>query len=151
MSSDYEEFVKHIFYEHIEKRLARVRERFLPRHPEEFEYHIARIIKATRATRFIRDYAESDEDIIRTFTPEMLKQTVREVRYGTALSNTFVLDTGIADVIQDYFGEIVDGMSVDYFPKEDLQVLQQSGSSEPRRDVIAMVYLIKSRKEQLYV
>ncbi len=65
------------------------------------------------------------------------------------MNNELVVDTGIADVIQDYFGEIVDGMSVDHFPKEDFEVLEQAGSSDSRREIIALVYLIKSRKEQL--
>jgi hypothetical protein len=45
--------------------------------------------------------------------------------------------------------EIVDGMTVDHFPQEDFEILRQSGSPDPRREVTAIVHLIKSRKEQL--
>jgi hypothetical protein len=115
----------------------------------EFEHRLLRLTRATRAVRFIKDYAQNDEDINRSFTSEMVKETIRSVKYGVQMNNELVVDTGIADVIQDYFGEIVDGMSVDHFPKEDFEVLQQAGSSDSRREIIALVYLIKSRKEQL--
>lgn len=149
MSSDYEEFIKYVFYEHIQKSLTNVQERWRLHFEHEFEHRLLRLTRATRAVRFIKDYAENDEDINRSFTLEMVKETIRSVRYGVQMNNELVVDTGIADAIQDYFGEIVDGMSVDHFPKEDFEVLQQAGSSDPRRDVIAAVYLIKSRKEQL--
>ena len=146
MSKDYEEFVKYVFHEHIEKRLSRIRRDW--GHHLDREYFLASLLRATRNVRFIRDYAERDEDIRESFMPEFLKGTVRQIRYGVEMNNRFTVDTGIADVIQDYFGEIVDGIDVDYFPKEDMDVLQQSGSTDPRRDITAFVYLIKSRKEQ---
>ncbi len=149
MSNEYEEFIKYIFYEHIQKRLTNVRELARFRHEREFESQIARLIRASLAARFIKDYAESDEDIAHSFTPAMLKETVREVRYGVEINNSFVADTGIADIVQDYFGEIVDGMSIDYFPNEDLNVLQQSGSVDAHREIVAMIYLLKARKEQV--
>ncbi len=149
MSNDYEEFIKYVFYEHIQKSLTNVQERWHLHFEHEFEHRLLRLTRATRALRFIKDYAENDEDINRSFTLEMVKETIRSVRYGVQMNNELVVDTGIADVIQDYFGEIVDGMSVDHFPKEDFEVLQQAGSSDSRREIIALVYLIKSRKEQL--
>ena len=149
MSNDYEEFIKYVFYEHIHKSLTNVQERWRMHFEHEFEHRLLRLTRATRALRFIKDYAENDEDISRSFTLEMVKETIRSVKHGVQMNNELVVDTGIADVIQDYFGEIVDGMSVDHFPKEDFEVLQQAGSSDSHREIIALVYLIKSRKEQL--
>lgn len=147
MSNEYEEFIKYIFYEHIDKRLSeRIRHWH---HLEDASYHVHELSRSMRAVRFIKDYARDDDDISRIFAPEMLKRTFDEIRNGAKFNNYLVVDTEIADVIQDYFWEIVDGMTVDYFPREDFEVLQESGSSDPRREVIAIVHLIKSRKEQL--
>jgi len=146
MNSDYEEFIKYIFDEHIRPRLRRMGHWMHFR--QDAEYEIDRLSKSMRTLRLIKDYTESDDDISRTFTPEMLNRTLENIYHGVRFNNRLVADTEIADIIQDYFGEIVDGMSVDHFPNEDFEVLQQSGSPNPRREVTAIVHLIKSRKEQ---
>lgn len=148
MSKDYEEFVKYIFHEHIETRLIHVRLRFDHR-LDRPQYHTDRLIKAIRAARFIRDFVENDEEIVKFFTPVMLRYILQQIKQGAYFSNELVVRTGIADVIQDYFGEIVEGMNADHFPEADIEILRQSGSSDPQREIIAMNHLIKSRKEVL--
>lgn len=147
--SEYEEFVEHVFHEHIENRLARIRSRIM-RHrlDDELQYHVDELSKAIRAIRLIKEYADDDETISRSFTPEMLDRTLSRVEQGTRFNNRVVAETEIVDVIQDYFGEIVEGMKVDHFPKEDFEILRQSGSADPRREVVAMIHLVKSRKER---
>lgn len=147
--SEYEEFVDYIYHEHIENRLARIRSRIM-RHrlDDELGYHIDELSKAVRAIRLIKEYADDDETISRSFSPEMLGRTLSRVEQGARFNNRIVAETEIVDIIQDYFGEIVDGMKVDHFPKEDFEVLRQSGSSDPRREVVAMIHLVKSRKER---
>lgn len=147
MSNDYEEFIKYIYYEHIEKRLDRHRRDF--HHLENINYNINKLSRAMQAVRFIRDYASDDSVITHIFTSEMLKRIFDDARDGSHANRRLVVDTEIADIIQDYFGEIVDGMTVDHFPKEDFEILRQSGSPDPRREVTAIVHLVKSRKEQL--
>ncbi len=148
MSNEWEEFVRYIFHEHIERRLA-LSHPFFHHHLEDYDYRLSRLLEATRALRFISDFARNDEDTLSIFTPEMLRRTVAEVRNGTVTNAELVVRTGIVDIIQDYFKEIVDGMSVDHFPEQDLTVLRQSGSTDPRGEIKAMVFLVKSRKEQL--
>ncbi len=147
MSKDYDEFIKYIYYEHIEKRLDRHKRDF--HHLEDINYHVTKLSRAMQAVRFIRDYASDDSMITHIFTPEMLKGIFDDARDGTHTNRRLVVNTEIADIIQDYFLEIVDGMTVDHFPKEDFEVLRQSGSPDPHREVTAIVHLIKSRKEQL--
>lgn len=147
MSNEYEEFIKYIYYEHIEKRLDRHKRYF--HHFEDISYNVNKLSRAMQAVRFIKDYASDDDDISRVFTPEMLKRILDDARDGTRTNRRLVVDTEIADILQDYFGEIVDGMTVDHFPEEDFEILRQSGSSNPRREITAIIHLIKSRKEQL--
>ncbi|MBP7997941.1 MAG: hypothetical protein V9G20_23920 [Candidatus Promineifilaceae bacterium] len=147
--TEYEEFVGYIYHEHIENRLARIRSRIM-RHrlDDELQHHIDELSKAIRAIRLIREYAEDDETINRSFTPEMLDRTLSRVEQGTRFNNRIIVETEIVDIIQDYFGEIVEGMKVDHFPKEDFEILRQSGSVDPHREVVAMIHLVRSRKER---
>lgn len=147
MSNDYEEFIKYIYHEHIERRLDNHTRHW--HHFEDISYDINRLAKTMQAVRFIRDYASDDDDINRVFTPAMLKRIFDDAKNGSHTNRRLLVDTEIADIIQNYFGEIVDGMTVDHFPKEDFEVLRQSGSQDPRREITAIVHLIKSRKEQL--
>jgi len=116
MSNDYEEFVKYIYHEHIERRLDRHIRHW--HHLEDINYDVNRLSKTMQAIRFIRDYASDDDDISRVFTSAMLKRIFDDARNGSHTNRRLLVDTEIADIIQDYFGEIVDGMTVDHFPKE---------------------------------
>lgn len=147
MSNDYDEFIKYIYHEHIEKRLDKQLRHW--HHLDDIGHDVYRLSKAMQAVRFIRDYASDDDDMSRVFTPEMLRRIFDDAKNGSRSNRRLVVDTEIADIIQDYFGEIVDGMTVDHFPQEDFEILRQSGSPDPRREVTAIVHLIKSRKEQL--
>jgi hypothetical protein len=147
MSNDYEEFVKYIYHEHIEKRLDKHIRHW--HHLEDISYNVNRLSRSMQAIRFIRDYASDDDDISRVFTQDMLKRIFDDARNGSHTNRRLLVDTEIADIIQDYFGEIVDGMTVDHFPNEDFEILRQSGSQDPRREITAIVHLVKSRKEQL--
>lgn len=148
MSNDYEEFVKYVYHEHIERRLDKHIKHW--HHLEDISYNVNRLSRSMQAIRFIKDYAVDDDDISQVFTPNMLKRIFDDARNGSHTNRRLLVDTGIADIIQDYFVEIVDGMTVDHFPKEDFEVLRQSGSQDPRREITAIVHLVKSRKEQLF-
>jgi hypothetical protein len=147
MSSDYEEFIKYIYYEHIQKRLDKLVRHW--HHLDDMSYDLDRLSKSMQAVRFIKDYANDDEDVNRMFTPEMLKRVFEDAKKGSQMNKRFAVDTEVADIIQDYFSEIVDGMTVDHFPPEDFEILRKSGSTDPRREVTAIIHLMKSRKERL--
>lgn len=148
MSSDYEEFIKYIYQEYIERRLDKhtIKQWHQMEDPR---YYVDRLLRTMQAVRFIREYVDCDHDIGRLFTPAMITRIFEDARSGSYENQRLLIDTGIADIIQDYFGEIVDGMTVDHFPKEDFDILRQSGSQDPHLEITAIVHLIKSRKEQL--
>jgi hypothetical protein len=147
MSDTYDEFIKYLFNEYLSKKLDKRR---INRHYFEsgFDREIENLQRSMRAIRFIKDYARDDEDVLKIFTPEMIENLLRSVRYGVEINNDLVVDTEIIDILQDYFEEIVDGMTVDHFPQEDIDMLRQSGSIDPRQEIIALIHIIKSRKEQ---
>lgn len=147
-NESFEEFVRYIYRDHLERKLMDERRRhfhFL----EEWSYFIPRLTRAMHALRFIEGYFDEHEDIIGSLTPEMVDKTLDAVENGVRQNNRMTVETGIADVIQDYFAEIVSGMNVEHLPAEDLAVLAQSGSRDPHREATAIVHLLKSRKERL--
>lgn len=147
MSDTYNEFIKYLFNEYLSKKLDKRR---INRHRLEdgYDREIENLQRSMRAIRFIKDYARDDEEVLKIFTPEMIENLIRSVRYGVQINNDLVVDTEIIDILQDYFEEIVDGMTVDHFPQEDIEVLRQAGSIDPRQEIIALIHIIKSRKEQ---
>ncbi len=148
--NEYEEFIKCLFYEYMEKKLARIRRKWHPFHfIEEWRHFIPRLTRAMRVIRFIEDYFDEDEEIRDSLRPEMLNRTLDSVEDGVKHNNRLTVDSEIVEVIQDYFAEIVDGMSVEHFPEEDFEVMRQSGSLDARREITAIVHLLKSRKEKL--
>lgn len=149
MSNTYDEFVKHIYYEHLEKHLAPWKRRHW-HHLEDMGYNITGLTSSLRAIRFLQDYAGDEDDLSGVFTPETLRKVVERVKYGVQENNHIVVDTGIADVLQDYLKEIVEGMTVEHFPQADFEILREAGSSDARREIGATVHLMKSRKEDWF-
>lgn len=146
MNNTYEEFIKHIYFEHIEKRLGPWKRRHW-HHLDDIGYNITGLTRSLRAMRFLQDYAEGSEDLGGVFTPEVMKNIVERIKYGVQENNRIVVDTGIADLLQDYLKEIVEGMNHEHFPQADVDALRESGSSDASREIVAIVYLMKSRKE----
>ena len=78
-----------------------------------------------------------------------MDDTLDAVEGGARYHNRLTVDSGIVDVLQDHFAEVVDGMDVDYFPEKDFEILQTSGSLDARREVTEIILHVKSHKEQL--
>lgn len=146
MSSAYEEFIQHIYYEHIEKHLAPWKRRHW-HHLDDLGYEISELTRSLRAIRFVQNYAQDDEHFGGVLTPETHQNILDRIKYGLQSNNRIVVDTGVADVLQDYLKEIVEGMTVKLFPQADFDVLREAGSADARREIAAIVYLMKSRKE----
>jgi hypothetical protein len=147
---EYREFLENLYRQEIEKKLARIRRK---QHPidllDQQHVHIPELTRAMRALRFIEDYFDQEEELRRSLTKGMVDQTLATVEDGARYNNRLVGDTEIADVIQEHFAEIVDGMTVDDFPKEDFEILRESGSSDPRQDLAGVIYSLRARKDRM--
>ena len=149
MSNTYDAFVQHIYYEHLEKLLAPWKRKHW-HHFEDLGYNITGLTNSLRAIRFLQDYAGNEDDLGGVFTPETLKKIVERIKYGIQENNRIVVDTGIADLLQDYLKEIVEGMTVEHFPQADFEILREAGSSDARREISATVHLMQSRQEDWF-
>jgi len=63
---------------------------------------------------------------------------------------TFVLNSGIDDVIEEFFDEIADGMEVSDMPEQDFQALLEAGSQNPKSEIQLTMVRIKKRKKRIY-
>src|ERR1700752_1352954 len=148
--NEYDEFVDYLYQEYIEDRFARVRSRISRgKFDDELQNRVEELARALRAIRLIMKYADDDETIRRSFTLELFDNIFSDVEDGVRFRNAIAVDSGIVDVIDEYFEELVTGMKADHFLKEDFDVLRFAGSSDPHREISAMIHIVKSRKERI--
>jgi hypothetical protein len=98
---------------------------------------------------FIKYHCDSDDDIYETFRMERLKATVEGVKYGVRWNNQIASEAGFLSAIEDHFAEILEGMAPEYFPPEELEILQEFGSRNPQIELAGIIYLLKARKTYL--
>jgi hypothetical protein len=147
---EYKEFLEYLFRERFEKALARIRRELHPLDRlDRQQSHIPRLVKAMRALRFIEDYFEDEEERRQSLTTGMLDKTLKAVEDGARFNNSLIVDTEIIEVIEEHLTEIVQGMRVEDFPKEDFEILRESGSADPRREIAAIVHFLRSRVARL--
>ena len=145
---EYKDFLAYLSNEYIERRKYRVLKRF--RHWEyEFDWQWHRLIASMGVINFIKYYCDNDDAIYKTFRMERLKTTVDDVEDGIRMNNRIVSDTGFLSAVEDHFAEILDGMAPEYFPPEELEILQELGSQNPKVELAGIIYLLKARKTYL--
>jgi hypothetical protein len=66
---------------------------------------------------------------------------------GLNLNRRFVVETGIAEVIEEFFEEIVDGMDPSDIPEQDIEALRISGSTNPINELHLSMIRLKKKRE----
>lgn len=148
---EYKEFLEYLFYEYIEKKLRKIERYYHPKELFHWNYEMQRLFKASAVTKFIRDNCDEDIEIYEYFKLNKLKNVIYSVEDGVRMNNRLVVETGIIDVIEEYFDEIIDGMKTEYFPEKDFTVLRQIGSSDPKLEITTIILLIKKRKDKDFI
>jgi hypothetical protein len=145
---EWRELVKHIYHQSIEPKIRQHRKNFHPFHwVEDFPYGVDRLMRAMRALRFIEANFDEDDDLTKYLTLEFLQRTLDELSEGLNLNRRYVMDTGIAEVIEEFFEEIVDGMDTGDIPEQDIEALKLSGSVDPRAELQLSMMRLKKKKE----
>jgi hypothetical protein len=145
---EWRELVKHIYYQSIEPKIRQHRKHFHPFHMvEDFPFGVERLMRAMRTLRFIEANFDEDEDLTQYFKPEALQRVLDDLSDGLRLNNQFIVDTGIADMIEEYFDEIVDGMDPEDLPEQDFEALRRGGSQNPKQEIHLSMIRLKRKKE----
>jgi hypothetical protein len=122
-------------------------------HPFEFyEHHFFRdweIFKISRTIRFIDDNFGEDDDLFAAFNKEFLDKTLNNLLLNIEDNNRVVMKTGLSEIIDEFYDEIVDGMEITDMPDADFEALSISGSQDPKGELLILMTRIKKRKEEI--
>lgn len=78
-----------------------------------------------------------------------LREAAPRVLDSVRTSNRLLVDNELAEILEESFDLVVDGMDAQEFPREDFEALAQSGSADPRGELTSIVYRLKAQKSQI--
>jgi len=147
---EWNDLVKGICNQKIKPKLRKIHRKY---HPfewfEKFPFGDRGFYKASRTIKFINDNFDEEEDLTRAFNKEYLDNTLDSLRWGVEHNNRLVLKTGISDVVEEFWEEIVDGMDISDIPEADFEALREAGSLDPKSEIHVSMVRIKKRKKSV--
>lgn len=147
---EWKELVKGICSQKILPKLRKIHRKHHPfEFYERFPFGDRGIYKSSRTIRFIEDNFDDDDDLTRVFNKEYLGSTLDNLRWGVENSNRLVLKTGVSDVIEEFFEEIVDGMEISDIPDVDFDALREAGSQDPKSEILVSMVRTKKIKKKI--
>ncbi|HEY6872286.1 MAG TPA: hypothetical protein VI298_06100 [Geobacteraceae bacterium] len=145
---DWSELVDGICKQHIIPKLRRIRRKFLHFDCcDRFPFGENGLYRASRTIRYIDENFDDDADLSKVFKEEFLYETLDRLSSGVEDSNRLILDTGIADVVEEFYDEIVDGMEVSDIPEIDFRALREAGSNDPKSEILVTMVRMKKRRK----
>ncbi len=148
-NDDYRAFLSYVFDSYVRPRLHIVLHHFGPM-GERFEYEFDRMRRAAQITRFIQAFSDNDDDVYSTLQSERLWNTVSDVGDILSRSARVLEEVGFVDALNTHYDEIVDGLSVEHLPQPELNVLRELGSDDPQRDLRALIFIMKARRNKTF-
>lgn len=146
----YEAFLAQLMRNYVEPRAHAADRGHWHQGSDEPNRALSRLTDGARVARFALELPGYDgEALYHTFQPGALANAVRGVRTGMSTSRMLAEESGILQVVEDYFPEIVAGLTPKALPKEDARVLDRLGSRDPSGELAALIYLLKARSSQL--
>jgi len=100
-----------------------------------------------RTAKLLANYArqcETDEQIYSTFKMEFLSSTISETAAAVKHVSTIAHETGFAQAVEDNLEPLVTGLKLGNLPAEEVEVLRALGSADPRGDLLAMIFSLRS-------
>ena len=147
---EWNKLVRDICNQKIKPKLRKIHRKYHPfEWVESFHFHDRGIYKATRTIKFIDDNFDDEDDLTRVFNKEFLDNTLDSIRWGAEHNNRLVLKTGISDVVEEFWEEIVDGMDISDIPEADFEALKEAGSTDPKGEIHVSMVRIKKRKKSI--
>lgn len=147
---EWRKFIKQIYYDSLLSKLSETRKHFHPFEFHESAHEYERILRAMRALRFIESNFQDKDELTKYFTSEYLKQILSSIENGLSLNERYIIDTGISEVIEKYFDEILEGIEIKDFPRADITALRESGSNSPKRELQFSITRIKKERRISY-
>ena len=147
---EWNELVKGICNQKVKPKLRKIHRKYHPFEQfENFPFRDRGIYKASRTIKFIDENFDDEDDLTNVFNKEYLDNTLDNLRRGVVHNNRLVVKTGISDVVEEFWDEIVDGMEISDIPEADFQALREAGSYDPKSEIHVSMVRIKKRKKSI--
>ena len=148
---DYKDYLSYLFDQNvvIPRTLTRRRRGRFLESSTQAEETLEGLRRSMGIVNYIWEQLDNDADIYKVFREEALRETVNSTRKGVVIGYRLANETGLLKIVTEHFDEIVEGMRVDHFPKEEIDILRDLGVKNPRVAVQATVYLLKRRRRLL--
>jgi len=145
--SQYEEFLRYLYRSQLYPRLERYIQAAKPYPDPLYE-----AVNASRVAHRIRslETALGDDQYVAARSVPLISDVVSEVDRLVHVHNQVTVNTGVADVIHDHYDEIIDGMEVEHL-EPDIPLLESTGSPDPHGEIVYMVHMAKSRRQEISV
>lgn len=120
------------------------------RHPESLMHYghlFEEAADALSVVHYIERHCRTDDAIYRTFTTSKLLESVRVASNNLGHCQRELDETGLLDLLEDHWDELLDGLAVDDFPSAELKLLADLGSQDPEADLRAVLHMLKSRRK----
>lgn len=149
---EWKELIKSINNQIIGPKLQKIIRRYHPfERFENFPFGNRGIYKASWTIKFINENFDDEDDLTKAFNIEYLDNTLDNIKWSVEYSNRLVLKTGVSDVVEEFWDEIVDGMDISDIPDIDFEALREAGSINPKSEIhISMVRTKKWKKSIRY-
>lgn len=149
---EYKDYLNYLFDQNvtIPRTLIKGRSARFSKSTDQAEEALEGLRRAMGIVNYIWEQLDEDGDIYRIFREEVLRETVGNARKGVIVGHDLANETGLLQVVTEHFDEIIEGMRVEHFPKEELAILRDLGVKNPQVALHATVYLLKRRRRLLH-
>lgn len=144
----FKEYLRYVYENHVGMRLPHSHHKKRFHHMDEFEWHWADIIRISTAIRYINTANAQGMQVDRVFSQEHLDGLTQSVKNSVEFTSHLAEDTGFSDALDDHFDEIIDGIEPEDMPVEELEILRQLGSTNPRGELLGMLSVVKARQKR---
>ncbi|MEM6978423.1 MAG: hypothetical protein AAF539_02065 [Planctomycetota bacterium] len=96
-----------------------------------------------KTIRYIESSLREDQDLTDVFSNEHLDRLLYDLLAGLRTVDRLVVQTGIADEIQNHYESIVERLEQTDFPEADVQLLRDLGFETPEKELVLMIHQAK--------
>lgn len=141
--SKWRELLEDIYRQGIAPRMSEVHRKHHPME-DEYSYYQRRLFRASRTIRFIEEVDDDDSNASTVFQFDHLRSTLQDVRNAhREINERFLVKSGIVDVFEEHFTEIISELDVSDLPAADIHALREAGSANPHAELRLRIRSIK--------
>jgi hypothetical protein len=144
---EWRQMMEDIYHQEISSKMRRMRWRLHKMEMMEYPYRQTRLFRASRTIRFIEDVGDDDNSNLSTvFQYDHLRSTLQDIRNAhEEINERLLVESGIVDVLEEHYTEIVSELDVSDLPVADIDALREAGSTNPQAELRLRIKTIRKR------